>query len=449
MPRATTPTSRPPTDARDAAYRTIELWASEFPDLLPREPDLGSLSGRDQGLARSIVRESVTRWFTLQVILEQCSGRPLSSLEPAMQAVLLGGAAQLILLDRVPPHAVIDESVNWAKRAMRQRAGGMVNAVLRKVARARGDDLEDGAYDERAIPLSTGAHRVIEGVEWHQDPTSRLAQLYSVPRKTIARWIDQHPDHAVTMVMHSIVRAPTVVSGVDADANEHLTPHNVPGHFVFEGSMRDLSDILASSNDARVQDTASASVVGAIPERDAALIVDLCAGRGTKTHQLLGRFPDARVVACEVDEARLDELDSVFGSDERVRVLHADDVERELGAQSVDIVLTDVPCSNAGVLARRPEARYRGLTKQLPRLVELQTQIADRAARLVCPGGQLVYSTCSIDAAENEDQADRIVEAHGFELVVQERILPAGLPGDPQSVYRDGAYCAVCQKPGG
>ena len=437
----------PPGDARDAAYRVLSRHAEDFPDLLPLDIDEGALSGRDCALARTILGEGVGRWRTLATVIEQISGRPIEALEPRMRAVLIGGAAQLILMDRVPAHGVIDRSVGWAKSSIRAKAGGMVNAILRKIARATdGPSAVGEPVSGDAIPLSDGRSRVVRGVSWPTDHAERLGALYSLPTDTIRRWEEEHPDAFADLAAHSIVRAPAIIHGIDPDAAariDALAPHDESGFFVFEGSRAELARLLGTHDGARVQDPSSAGVVDQIPGHEPGVIVDLCAGQGTKTRQLLERFPDARVLACEVDDDRLATLRRVFGGEPRVRVLHADETERELSG-GADLVLTDVPCSNSGVLARRREARYRARDHHLDRLVELQRAILRRATGLLSARGVLAYSTCSIESRENGEQVRWASDALGLTIAHEHSRLPRGLPGEPSNGYRDGAYCGVC-----
>lgn len=443
MPPESQAVQDPPLDARDAAYRVLTLHAGAFPDLLPIAPDTAHLDPRDQGLAHTIVREGVVRWLTLTHAIETLSERKLGSIEPAMRAVLIGGAAQLLLLDRVPAHAVIDESVEWAKRSIRRGAGGMVNAILRKVARARS---ERDRSDPDAIPLASGSMRGVDGVEWPEDPIARLSKLYSLPKQTLRRWMIHDPDSIALLASHSIVRAPVLVTCEDWDAvpnHGSLSDHESGTHRVFGGSQSELVALLESDTALRVQDPSSASVVRSLPDLADGVIVDLCAGQGTKTRQLRARYPNASIIACEVDDARLRSLERVFSEDETVRVVHADHLVKSLGDERAAMVLTDVPCSNTGVLARRAEARYRGMTDQLSRLVELQRQIVENAIGYLREGGVLAYSTCSIEKEENEDRIRELLERPGASLVHEHRVRPSGLPGDPPSVYHDGSYCAV------
>ncbi|MFG0315440.1 MAG: transcription antitermination factor NusB, partial [Phycisphaerales bacterium] len=198
-------------DARDAAYRHLSAHAKRFPDLLPSEINTGSLEPRDASLAIAIADASVRRWRTLEFIIETVSGHASYEIEPRLRAVLLGGAAQLLLLDRVPPHAILDESVSWAKRHIRPGAGGMVNAVLRKVARVRGEQIED-AWEHHldAIPLSEGGMLRLNGVELPEHGRRRLGIACSLPNALLQRWEAMYSDPTL-QAMHTICKPPTIL----------------------------------------------------------------------------------------------------------------------------------------------------------------------------------------------------------------------------------------------
>lgn len=445
-PTASEPSAQAPIrDPRDAAYRHLSKQAKRFPDLLPSDVQVGTLDARDSALAHAIVDGAIMRWLTLGYIITALSGRHLGEQEPRIQAVLLGGAAQLLLLDRVPAHAVLDESVEWAKRNIRPGAGGMVNAVLRKVARAKGT--ARGAWDHHldSIPMPDGGAMGLRGLELPGDGRRRLSVACSLPAGLLKRWESLYQD-PTPAALHTICRSPTLIYVKHASGeidSEHLGPHRSPQHRVYTGGRQGLIGLLGERPDIWVQDPASSATLGRmVLDTSPALIIDLCAGQGTKTGQLRAMFPDAQIVATEIDEKRLIALRARFKGDERVRVMPVGSVGEVYGAQA-DFVLADVPCSNTGVLARRREARYRPLQEQLARLVVTQREIMTLGRGLLVPGGHLLYSTCSLETEENESQALWAVDTLGLTALESHRVEPSGLPGDGADAYNDGAFAAL------
>jgi len=443
--------SRPPVrvvNARDAALRVLAEHAGRMPDLLPAEPDTDGMAPRDAALAHMLVDASLRRWITLSYILEMAGGRDVRDTEPGMQAALVGGAAQILLLDRIPDHAAIDETVEWAKHRIRPKAAGMVNAILRRVVEARGERV--GAWDDRrdAIPLSDGGAITLRGVLLPEDPEYRLVIAASLPGALLKSWSHSGAD-LTALALHTLVHPPTVcfVAGVDAVADDaRFVPHEQADHAVFTGERAELGEALRRHPGVWVQDPAASEVVSGLADEDEAVVVDLCAGRGTKTRQLLRAFPRAGIVASEIDDARLRVMAEVFADEPRVEVVHGDDLTPR-GDGWADLVLTDVPCSNSGVLARRTEARYRVRSDAMKRLIATQREILQTAASMVRPGGRLVYSTCSLEREENLEQAEWAARMLGLSIERERAVLPEGEPGDPATMYRDASYAVEMRRP--
>ncbi|MBO6513991.1 MAG: hypothetical protein JJ974_08510 [Phycisphaerales bacterium] len=442
----------PPVDARDAAYRVLSAHARTFPDLLPVEPETHQLDPRDRALCHAIIRESVTRWITLRHIVSHLAGRGFETIEPRMQAVLVGGAAQLLLLDRLPPHAVINESVEWAKTYIRPKAGGMTNAILRKVARAKGtfaDSSGNVATDSSTqIPLSDGRWLSLHEVPLPTDEISNFSVLYSIPKATIKRWKSLYPDRFSDLIAHTIVSPPTVLYSADWQSvkdTDSVEEHTSSHHRVYSGPRAKLASYLDEHPQVCVQDSASSVVVQSIPDGNYQTIIDYCAGQGTKTRQLAERFPDAQIIAMEIDSRRLDTLMDVFDGSRNVIVRGTDELDH-CCPSGADLILTDVPCTNSGVLARRMEARYRPMTAQTQRLTQIQREILETVVPKLRKNGVLVYSTCSIEQEENQDQRDWIKQDPEFEYLSDHQILPAGLPGQDTTVYSDASYACIFRR---
>ena len=190
-----------------------------------------------------------------------------------------------------------------------------------------------------------------------------------------------------------------------------------------------------------MQDPALAAPVERTRGMRASVIVDACAGKGTKTRQLAQVHPEARIVAAEVDPGRRSALARVTANNDRVTVVDA--AGATVPAGSVDLLVLDVPCSNTGVLARRVEAKYRHRGSTLASLVDLQRRIVAGTVPLLADGGHLLYATCSVEPAENEDQAAWIAREHDLTVVTTEAVLPHGGPGEPPDLYHDGGFFAL------
>ncbi len=456
------PGTYPPeaTTARGFVTTWVTTRARRFPDLEPAPLATEGLDQRDTALARAIARAVAQRWLTLATVIQSQLNRPWEKLEPAVQGALLVGAAQLLVLGRLPDHAVIYEAVAWIKAAKGQAgpgAGGLVNAVLRQVANLRERRLERRlplGYERNELPLPDGGRWRLTQAVFDNDPMCRLAQQTSHPPELLKRWVGRFGcRRAQHLAVHNLLWPPIIIAGVGGGGEGaadpgHLPPgcrpHEETGFTLFEEDRAHLRQLLDDMPSARVQDPAAAAAAVATRPLAPNLIIDVCAGKGTKTRQLAELHPTARIVASDTSRLKVATLRQVFSGHHRVRVVRTGELRRFTG--KADLVLLDVPCSNTGVLARRVEARYRFSPRSLKRLVELQRRIIVDSLGLLAGGGHMLYSTCSLEAEENEQQANWITRWHPMEICRAKRRWPRGLPGDPPARYCDGGYFALLKR---
>jgi len=426
-----------------------------FPEALPETIDETGLEPRDAALAHAILEGAVRHWITLEYLLSGFMRQPLRSNEPGVRGALLGGAAQMVALDRVPVHAAIDTCVEWVKHALRPGAGALVNAVLRRVSELvlHGPNSTQvrrtewsGERDE--LPLADGGAIVLAQPILPEPWVERLSISTGHPQPLIARWIERFGEaQARELAYHSLVRAPTVLNSAHArtplvaPSGVRFIPHDKPGAVVAEMSRADLVSLLSARSDVWVQDASAALAVESVADLRPKLVIDLCAGRGTKTRQLAMMFPNAEIVACDPDPERARILARLPDTYPNIRVATSGEV-RARGAGRAHLVLLDVPCSNTGVLARRLGAKHRCGSEQLARLVALQQTIVRDARSLLAHGGTILYSTCSLDDEENTGAARAAAEL-GLSVVAEQFTMPFGLPGGSPAAYRDGSYSAT------
>lgn len=447
----TSPEINPPiekTDARQVATRFIAEQMRRWPDLDLRPMMTTGLDDRDARLAQAISAETVRRWRTLECLLNSRLRRPLRENEINLQAALLVGAAQIFFLDNQPDYAVVNEAVAWAKRRVRPKAGGLANAVLRRMIELRGEVVQADDHPGRdALPLSDGRWLRLTDRVLPDQPVERLAVQTSHPAELISRWSRQcDPLQLKRLALHSLVLAPTLVLGLDAAVIEQhadLLPHDEPGFAVWTGSHAALVELLAAHPQSRVQDPTSFDIVRRIrgSANITGLIADVCAGSGTKTAHLAEAFPEARIIATDVDRRRFGMLQQRFAGSSRVEVIEPPRLMEF--ARQVDLLVLDVPCSNTGTLARRIEAKYRIDAPHLDSLVSLQRQIIADHLALRSDKGLVAYSTCSLEPEENQAQIAWMNRWHRTRVVTEFSQRPAGLPGDSPARYRDGGYLAL------
>lgn len=434
---------------RDAVCMYLSGQASRYPelDLQPLAIPPGVVADpRDEALAHQIAAEATGRWITLGYIAQRFLKPAWTDAQPELKAAILAGAAQILLLDRVPSYAAVDHAVGWTRGVLKAGASKVVNAVLRRIAELAEDAPVvpySGAANE--LPLSTGMARRLRAAVFPDEPLERVAMATAHPRLAVQKWGERWGlDVTRAVALHSLIHPPVIVRTAHAKGSvpAGFAAHSIAGHHVFTGTHAQLMGLLNSRDDLWVQDPASSRAVGSVQDLAPRLVIDLCAGQGTKTRQLAATFPDAEIIACDPDPRRAAVLAQAFERHRRVRVATVDDVHRSMKGKA-DLVLLDVPCSNSGVLARRPEAKYRLTEKFIAKLVDLQRTILTQGRALLAPRGTLVYSTCSLEPAENEDQAAWACRTLGFSASGPAALLPGGVPGGDPAQYHDGAFSAV------
>lgn len=424
--------------------------ASRFPDLDLFALDISGLDHRDGAFAHALYDAVIRRWLTLEHLVRGCLNRPEDKVEPRTMAALLSGAAQMLFLDKAPAYAAVNQSVEWAKTRSGQGAGRLVNAVLRRVASLVGEGERQyrEAYTDRTdeLPLADGRALGLLHSAMPDDPMRRLAAATSNPIELLRSWAKNSSlREARRLAMHGLVHPPTILNVAHATSElpPELTPHSAPGHQVFTGSREQLVSLLDLRRDIWVQDPGSSLAVQMVGDLRPSVVVDVCAGMGTKTRQLAATFPDATIVATDVDLPRLATLKKSAQS-ERVKVIGFESLSDWY--EKADLVFLDVPCSNTGVLARRIEARYRFDRGRQEALTAMQRQILADSMRLLRRqggAGKLLYSTCSLDPEENRDQSAWVSRWHGLRVERESERLPEGLPGDPPERYSDGSYASL------
>lgn len=430
--------------ARAAALPHLESKARRFPELFPDPLDVSPLSPRDARLAANIDREVTTRWSTLRTLLEPRLKQPWDQQQPAVLAALMGGAAQLLFMDRLPDHAVIGESVGWCKTTNAARASGVVNAVLRRIAGLRMERIKQADITNPAHLLrSDGTGWRLSEPIFAGEPDRRTTRQTGCGAAFLKQMTaTDGVDEATRLALHAMARPPVILHG--AGEHDALEPHDLPGFHVLTlgGS---LADVLAQYPEAIVQDPTAAAACAATSAMAPRTIVDLCAGRGTKTRQLTAIHPSARVIASDISPGRMLGLHDLAAVRDRIEPCPAKDLPSLAG--TVDLLLLDVPCSNSGVLARRVEARHRQDVATRQRLQDLQRQIAADSLALLAPGGTLLWTTCSVHPGENEKQIEWLMKWHDLELALMHRELGRGGPGDAATGWRDGGFFAMLRKP--
>jgi len=361
--------------ARRAAFDTIQRVFEEdaYADRAFPAAAAG-LDPRDRALAQRLAYGTIQRVRTLDHGIETLARRPVRKLDPPVRAALRLGAYQLAFSE-VAAHAAVNESVELVRAARLDRAVAFTNAVLRR--------------------LSLGLRELVAALP--ESSPREAALLHSYPDWVAETWWRELGREEALAVMRAQNEPPETVvrrnprrEGEAEGAPDPVIPHALRVHHVDEEALR-AGLIWPQSIGSQLAGLCVASLEG---ER----VLDLCAAPGGKATQLAGE-----VTAVEKHPGRARQLEENcrrLGAG-NVHVVCADALELPAELRDFDRALVDAPCSGLGVLASRPDLRWRA--KPLP---ELQLALLRAAAERVRPGGTVVYAVCTINAAENEAIVD-------------------------------------------
>jgi 16S rRNA (cytosine967-C5)-methyltransferase len=439
--------SAPGLDSRRAAYTVLQQVRAGRPFEAALDRAVQRLTEPDRRLAHELAAGVLRSQTALDERLAPLVPRGWASVAPELKEVLRLGAFQLTALDRVPAHSAVDTSVALAKEAGGARAGGFVNAVLRRVGRLEG---------VKGVVGPAGTAAVVHAPAG--EPTAaQLADAASHPHWLVERWLARFGPAETEALLHWNNTRPRLVLQPAREPAEELERRwraagiEVSPAAFGAGLITDRSrpqDLPGYAQGAfQVQDPAQALLAWYADLAPDATLYDACAAPGGKAITL-GRGM-ARVVAGDASRARIRRLAGNLrraGSGREFAIV-ADALAPPV--RPVDAVLVDAPCLGTGTFARHPDARWRVTPEALTSLAEHQAALLDHASAAVASGGLLLYSTCSIEPEENAEQVERFLAHHPEYRREPSETFPATLTspeGDlmilPHRHQMDGAFAA-------
>jgi len=397
----------------------------------------GGLDARERGFAHELCYGTTRMRGRLDWLLGLEVHRPLSELDPPVLEVLRLGAYQALYMRSVPAYAAVSQAVDQVREAVGAGPAGLVNAVLRKVA-GRGDGPE-------SFP-GFGA-----------DPIGFLETWGSHPRWLLSRWLARWGRDEVRALVEANNRRPdSYLVPLDVGADEAVAELARAGYgaepvvgdtgCVRLGEGVSPQAALAVVPHAIVQDPAAhlVSVYADVPR--GTKVADLCAAPGGKALAVADR--PVYTLAADRSETRLRMVrDNARRTGRPLGLVVAD--ARLPPLREVDVVLLDAPCTGTGTLQRRPDARWRLRPSSIEELVAVQRELLAAAAALLPTQGLLMYSTCSLEAEENEGQVEAFLARHPDFRVDATDAVPARYRSpdgclfvQPQHTGFDGAFAA-------
>ena len=412
-----------------------------YADRVLASPLVSGLDMRD----RMFVRETVLglqRWKgRLDRIIDSFARKNPSGIDPEVYNVIRLGLYQILFMGSVPEWAAVNESVSLARKRRGKGAGGLVNAMLRRF-------LRDG---EPAYPVGLAERYAIE---------------YAHPEWLVRRWIAQFGDETAKCILEAGVQrhpvALRIKQGVSIEEVsaalgrrqiQTVPVGNMTGYLVAPKGEGLFDTPEFRKGTITVQDPSSGLATLLLNPAAGESVLDLCAAPGGKaTHiaDLMGNR--GRILAVDINTAR---LNLVRDAATRMNLSAVETVEGDAltfaPGETFDRVLADAPCTGTAVLAKRPDIKWRLCEEDIGDIIQLQRGILENAAKLVKPGGVLVYSTCTLEAEENEETTAGFLQNHEefeierdsrfdhFEIDLGYRILPCDMHGS-------GAYAVKLRK---
>jgi len=407
------------TNPRAAALTSLVKWEKDgrYANLeVNAALGLSALSGADRGLYTALFYGVVERVITLDYMISRLSSRPADTIDRETMCALRLGLYQLTYMDRIPPHAAVSESVAVSPA----RSRGFVNALLRQ-------HLRNGC-----------------SCKMPDDPLARLSVEYSAPPELCQFWIRCYGEETARQLLRSTTRNPAVTLRVNESvttAEDVLRRHEADGAQIcpLSPDMVALSDASGIADGIRqglyfVQDPASRLCIRALDPRPGETVIDTCAAPGGKTFSCAMDMKNrGRVLAFDLHENK---LSLIRRTAECLGISIIETAQRD-GRQpdptlfeTADRVLCDAPCSGLGVIAKKPDIKYKPL-EAAEGLPSIQYEILSGASRYVKPGGVLLYSTCTLNPAENEEIVRRFLDSHS-------EFSPADFDLGPAGTSRDG-----------
>lgn len=390
------------------------------------------LDAREKAFIKRVSEGTLERRIQIDHILDQFSKVPVRKMKPLIRELLRMSVYQILFMENIPDAAVCNEAVKLAKKRHFQTLQGYVNGVLRTIAREK----DRIAYPDR-----------------EKEPVRYLSVCYSVPEWLVGHFLNACGEENTEKILQSFLERKPVCVRLDENLSKEraeeiqeawkkngikVTPHPyLPYAFWIDGAEGIGSLEGYREGEFAIQDVSSMLVVEAAGIRPGDVVLDVCAAPGGKALHAASKLRgEGKVIACDISSyktGKIEENCERLGL-QNVEVCVQDAREyREDFLELADVLIADVPCSGLGVIGKKQDIKYRMTKEALAEITQLQREILENVVRYVKPGGALMYSTCTINPAENRQMAAWICEQFSFVLEDMSSYMPDELKQEAES----------------
>lgn len=382
------------------------------------------ISNVDKAFVTNLVYGVIERKITLDYVLKNFIKAPLKKVQPITLNTLRVALYQVMFMDKIPESAAVNEAVKSIKKSKESRNSGFVNAVLRNILRA-----------EKLLPQG--------------DSVENLSVIYSCPCEIIQSFINDYGFDTTKLILEeSLKSAPltvrvntlkTTIESFISEIGVETEILNLNGAVELKSGISVGNNYLYKNGSFFVQDLASQTVVTILNPKKDERMLDMCAAPGGKTFSSAILMENTgEIVSCDLYEHK---CNLIKNSAERLgldiikpTVCDATIFNENLGL--FDCVLCDVPCSGLGIIRRKPEIKYKNF-QEFDNLPNIAIKILNNAKNYLKPQGRILYSTCTLRKAENEDVVNSFLKENPeFSLEYSHTFMP-------HTDNTDGFYCAL------
>lgn len=384
------------------------------------------LDGREKAFIKRVSEGTIERRIQIDYVLGQFSKVPVGKMKPLIRELLRMSVYQILFMEHIPDAAVCNEAVKLAKKRRFQSLQGYVNGVLRNITRSK---------EQINYPDKQTAFR------------EYLSVCYSMPPWLVEHFCNSCGEEKCERILESYLQRGAVslrlqetldekerekLIGTWQQAGIQVRRHPYLTYAVEVQKTDGLRGLAGYSEGAfAVQDVSSMLVVEAAGIRKGDTVIDVCAAPGGKAlHAAAKLAGTGQVIACDVTEHKAGKIEEnrkrlgMMNVSVRVRDARVTD-EAMIG--QADVLLVDVPCSGLGVIGKKQDIKYRVTRESMEEIVGLQKEIVDNVVQYLKPEGIMMYSTCTMNPAENEEMVEWICREYGMKTESMAQMMPEEL----------------------